>query len=101
MEQLLIDKKTLSDIFKKWIDDCVSENMKTKCGVIEDCLCELYAQPVVDAVPVIRCGECCRKDRAECPASCCDDHDGMGEYFTLPIMQYCNYGERKQDEILD
>ena len=49
--------------------------------------------PIVAAVPVVRCGECKKKDRIECPASFTGDPDGMGEHFTLAGMEHCNCGE--------
>lgn len=98
MEQTLISKKNLAEVYKKWIQDCVSEDMKTECGVIEDCLCELYAQEVIDplhALGACYCMECLHHNKSSCPA-----YDAPFNRTSLRI-EYCNCGERKQNEILD
>lgn len=105
MEQGLISKKNLAEVYKKWIDDCATENMKTECGVIEDCLCELYAQEVID--PVHAAGACycseCKHARNWPNGLCykntepCDNAKGYkGEAVCVNKTDFCSYGEMKQ-----
>ena len=57
----------------------------------EDCLAEIEAAPTVDAVPVVRCGEC-KWWNEDDDVGHCDNPDGLDNYAKPD--DFCSYGER-------
>ena len=57
----------------------------------EDCLAEIEAAPTVDAVPVVRCGEC-KWWNEDDDVGHCDNPDGLDNY--VKPEDFCSYGER-------
>lgn len=55
--------------------------------------------PTVDAVPVVRCGECKKKDKKKCPMTIVNFGRNGKEILVqndVPDDFYCAYGERKE-----
>ena len=74
---------------------CAECEYKGKCGPMiqrKELLCDVPSMPTIDAVPVVRCGECKRCD----PETMHCDHP-MGTALPLPRKpdDFCSYGERK------
>ena len=59
----------------------------------------IAAAPTVDAVPVVRCGECEKRKTTECALSyfVFDDFDVEVRFLDVPDDFYCPYGERKTE----
>lgn len=57
------------------------------------------AAPAVDAVEVVRCGECEKRETTECALSyfVFDDFDVEIRFLDVPDDFYCPYGERRTD----
>lgn len=57
----------------------------------------LEAAPAVDAVEVVRCGECEKRKTTECALSyfVFDDFDVEVRFLDVPDDFYCPYGERR------
>lgn len=56
---------------------------------------DLFSAPTVDAVPVVRCGECEKRDRdfiSENGDICCPYMEAF-----MPKDGFCSYGKRKDD----
>lgn len=60
---------------------------------VEFAIQKIKAAPTVDAVPVVRCGECKHIENSPYGRYCTvwHGHNGMGD------EGYCNYGERKTE----
>lgn len=58
---------------------------------IEDILLKIEELPTVDAVPVVRCGECKWFYESD-TIICCEKHKGLA---LARKDDYCSYGERK------
>ena len=61
----------------------------------EDCLAEIEAAPTVDAVPVVRCGEC-KWWNEDDDVGHCDNPDGLDNY--AKPEDFCSYGEKEGAE---
>ncbi len=65
--------------------DCLNCKADCRCDFIKD----LADVPAVDAVEVVRCGECRYCDTPECPMS--------GTKGRVSASDYCSYGERREE----
>lgn len=80
-----IDREVLCKILENWRNAHADVDDEHGCGRLEDVICEVDAQTVVDAVEVVRCKDCRKFKTYGCRmvASGYDD--------------FCSYGERKED----
>ena len=80
-----IDREVLCKILENWRNAHADVDDEHGCGLLEDVICEVDAQTVVDAVEVVRCKDCRKFKTYGCRmvASGYDD--------------FCSYGERKED----
>lgn len=64
---------------------------------IEIAIRSIEAAPAVDAVEVVRCGECEKRETTECALSyfVFDDFDVEVRFLDVPDDFYCPYGERR------
>ena len=65
----------------------------------EDVIMMIKTAPTVSAVPVVRCGECKKKDKKECPMTIINFGRNGKEILVqndVPDDFYCAYGERKE-----
>ena len=61
--------------------------------------CVVNDAPTVDAVPVVRCGECKKKDKKKCPMTIVNFGRNGKEILVqndVPDDFYCAAGERKE-----
>lgn len=84
-----IEREALRKVLESWRDahaDCDDEQ---GCGLLEDVIWEVDAQPTADVAPVVRCKDC----KHEFGGSCilCGFQKRRPEDF-------CSYGERKETE---
>ena len=104
-----------ADALKEFIEDCgicaICPQRAPRCSYdcdFPDCVTEKWnvaidAQPTVDAVSVVRCGECKHSETSEDNSLYCkhwDDHFGFF-WDEVKSDDYCSCGERKDHERLD
>ena len=53
-----IEREPLRKTLELWRDACADVDDEHGCGLLEDVLCEVDAQTIADAVPVVRCKDC-------------------------------------------
>lgn len=53
-----IDREVLCKILENWRNAHADVDDEHGCGLLEDVICEVDAQTVVDAVEVVRCKDC-------------------------------------------
>lgn len=87
-----IEREPLRKTLELWRDACADVDDEHGCGLLEDVLCEVDAQTIADAVPVVRCKDCI--------------HCGFcGKATNLEVMGFygfCSRGERrKETEVRD
>ena len=58
----------------------------------------LDAMPTVDAVPVVRCGECVHRDPEDHRCDCGGHEWLKGKVLPMPDEWFCADGERRTDE---
>ena len=104
MEQRLIDANALMDTFRSYM----AENFdKERCISEENCeVCDLgclwrrtvKSAPTVDAVPVVRCGECLSCERHFKRNG--EPHHYRCSFFDIEIepQDFCSYGERRDGD---
>lgn len=66
------------------------------CGLLEDVICEVDAQPAADVAPVVRCKDCQYGDYDSKPNGamvCLRTNDG----FWRKEQDFCSYGERREE----
>jgi len=90
---MLIEKEVLYQKVKRYVDDVLTDEQKghansvSKLGIILENL--VYYAPSVDAVEVVRCGECYKRNTSWCPLA----------DWTLPNADdWCSYGKKKEGE---
>lgn len=113
MGQRLIDANALDDSFrhsivkcKQWFEDAAvfgEEESKVRAEqayvTFMECSMRLKKQPTVDAVPVVRCGECKHFIEPSWECQKLIDRDAYGEADARVYPDfYCAYGERKDGE---
>jgi hypothetical protein len=81
----LIDADALIDNIPQ--ADLNNDKKISKCGAIADMVLLVCDAPTIDAVPVVRCGECI-KPLTECP---------FKEYVMLKT-DYCSHGAKMEDK---
>ena len=93
----LIDAEQLSEA----IHDNVPAPYEDASWAKENCLAEIDAAPTVDAVPVVRCGECKHwKQSGSKAGNSFSDMEYIGgceftNYYRRE-SDFCSYGERKE-----
>ena len=86
-----IDRETLRKILKDWRDAHADVDDEQGCGLLEDVICEVDAQTVVDAAEVVRCKDCESGQVSDDGKYiiCCNLGVRTGFY------DFCSYGEQK------
>ena len=96
----LIDADRLSEAIHENVSALYEDAVCAK----EDCLTEVYAAPIVDAVPVVRCRECKHhRDKNEQEQQylvedilICTSPDATDDCWNAVWPDhFCSYGERK------
>ncbi len=96
-----IDRETLRKILENWRDAHADVDDEQGCGLLEDVICEVDAQTVVDAAEVVRCKDC--KHYRNHPNGLCYLHTEpktnargySGNAVCVEPEDFCSYGERK------
>ena len=53
-----IDREALRKVLENWRDAHADVDDEQGCGLLEDVIWEVDAQPAADVVPVVRCKDC-------------------------------------------
>lgn len=71
-------------------------------GGIRKALHCIETAPTIDAVPVVRCKDCCfsRKCGEEC-ILCMVFRDANGDYRVMGDYDYCSYAQRRVSEVCE
>lgn len=85
-ERRLIDAKELEKVLEKRSDELFDEHFPVMSGTVMGTICYIISAPTVDAVEVVRCGECDQWHDGVCDTFVCDT---CGPNF------YCANGRRK------
>lgn len=99
-----IERKALREILDGWRDAHADVDDVHGCGLLEDVICEVDAQPAADVAEVVRCKNC----------KWFADNNG-GEWYGCQMFQvvritpedapkpddFCSYGERKEESPCD
>lgn len=91
------EREELYKILENWRDAHADVDDAYGCGLLEDVMCEVNAQPAADVVPVVRCRDCKRSAWRQSPFGV--------RTFTCELLcadikpdDFCSYGERKDGE---
>lgn len=86
-----IDADKLLEIYKKWVPQLSSKEDEGDRRGVETCIAVLEDMPTMDAVEVVRCGDCAvpHNKYTGCP--------NLNGLVTPPDF-YCPFGERKDGE---
>ncbi len=82
-----IDREVLCKILENWRNAHADVDDEHGCGLLEDVICEVDAQTVVDAVEIVRCKDCEHAERYE------RIDETVGYYCGHPQNTF-TYGER-------
>ena len=86
----LIDRGALKDAVKRYAGEPIKQNDRKCQAICLDMLGTIDAQPTIDAVPVVRCGEC---------KWLFNDSNTFFKPCEVIIPEkdwYCAYGERRE-----
>ena len=96
-----IDREALRKVLENWRDAHADVDDEQGCGLLEDVIWEVDAQPAADVAPVVRCKDC--KHYCNYPNGLCYLHTEpktnargySGEAVCVEPDDFCSYGERK------
>lgn len=97
-----IDRKALRKVLENWRDAHADVDDEQGCGLLEDVIWEVGAQPAADVAPVVRCKDC--KHYHNHPNGLCYLHTEpketergySGEAVCVEPDDFCSYGEPKE-----
>ena len=97
-----IDREALRKVLENWRDAHADVDDEQGCGLLEDVIWEVDAQPAADVAPVVRCKDC--KHYRNYPNGLCYLHTEpksnargySGEAVCVEPDDFCSYGERKE-----
>ena len=82
-----IDREALRKVLENWRDAHADVDDEQGCGLLEDVIWEVDAQPAADVVPVVRCKDCKHYDIGGSCIIC--------GFQSRKPDDFCSYGERK------
>lgn len=95
-EKRLIDANKLIDSLKEWLSASNVIGDWDVYHTIEDCICEVNAQPTIDAVEVVRCRDCKHFTEGMAVGMCKRIPDKP--IIPMPYNAFCAFGERKEKD---
>lgn len=97
-----IDREALRKILEHWRDAHADVDDEQGCGLLEDVIWEVDAQPTVDVAPVVHGRWIVRFDgpynRRRCYCSHCGKNNGVGGIAKNQEKPYCPNCGAKMDE---
>jgi hypothetical protein len=96
-----IDREALRKVLENWRDAHADVDDEQGCGLLEDVIWEVDAQPAADVAPVVRCKDC--KHYRNYPNGLCYLHTEpktnargySGDAVCVEPDDFCSYGEKK------
>ena len=82
-----IEREALCKILENWRDAHADVDDEQGCGLLEDVIWEVDAQPAADVAPVVRCKDCKHYDIGGSCIIC--------GFQSRKPDDFCSYGERK------
>lgn len=96
-----IDREALRKVLENWRDAHVDVDDEQGCGLLEDVIWEVDAQPAADVAPVVHGKWIVRFDgpykRRRCYCSHCGKHNGVGGIAKNQEKPYCPNCGAKMD----
>ena len=89
-----IDREALRKVLENWRDAHADVDDEQGCGLLEDVIWEVDAQPAADVAPAVRCRDCKYYDRGECYHP---RHERHLQSICQEDNDFCSYGERKEE----
>lgn len=97
-----IDREALRKVLENWRDAHADVDDEQGCGLLEDVIWEVDAQPAADVAPVVRCKDC--KHYRNYQNGLCYLHTEpktnargySGDAVCVEPDDFCSYGERKE-----
>ena len=90
-----IDREALRKVLENWRDAHADVDDGQGCGLLEDVIWEVDAQPVADVAPVVRCKGCKHYDMGVCLKIYSDGNVHSAAWQSRKPEDFCSYGERK------
>lgn len=90
-----IDREALCKILENWRDAHADADDEQGCGLLEDVIWEVDAQPAADVAPVVRCKGCKHYDMGVCLKIYSDGNVHSAAWQERKPEDFCSYGERK------
>lgn len=90
-----IDREALRKVLENWRDAHADVDDEQGCGLLEDVIWEVDAQPAADVVPVVRCKDCKHYDMGVCLKIYSDGNVHSAAWQSRRPDDFCSYGERK------
>jgi hypothetical protein len=96
-----IDREALRKVLENWRDAHADVDDEQGCGLLEDVIWEVDAQPAADVAPVVRCKDC--KHYRNYQNGLCYLHTEpktnargySGDAVCVEPDDFCSYGEKK------
>ena len=93
-----IERKALREILVGWRDAHADVDDVHGCGLLEDVICEVDAQPAADVAPVVRCKNCTHYDLGVCLKIYSDGNAQKDSWQSRNPDDFCSYGERREGD---
>ncbi len=90
-----IDREALCKILENWRDAHADVDDEEGCGLLEDVIRAVDAQPAADVAPVVRCKDCKHYDMGACLKIYSDGNVHPEAWQSRRPDDFCSYGERK------
>lgn len=93
-----IDREALRKILENWRDAHADVDDEEGCGLLEDVIREVDAQPAADVAPVVRCEDCkhlCVWNRKDIYAFCPKTNIVFLPFDKDTRTFFCGLGKRK------
>ena len=90
-----IEREALRKVLESWRDAHADVDDEQGCGLLEDVIWEVDAQPAADVAPVVRCKDCKHYDMGVCLKIYSDGNAHTEAWKPRNPEDFCSYGERK------
>lgn len=90
-----IDLEALRKVLEGWWEAHADVDDEYGCGLLEDVIWEVDAQPAADVAPVVRCKGCKHYDMGVCLKIYSDGNVHSAAWQERKPEDFCSYGERK------
>lgn len=92
-----IEREALRKVLENWRDAHADVDDEQGCGLLEDVIWEVDAQPFADVAPVTRCKDCEHYDLGVCLKIYSDGSVHPAAWQSRKPTDFCSYGTPKND----